>query len=44
MCADGLKCFDKLWRKDCLIEMKELGHSSNDIKILYEIIRKQILQ
>ena len=35
MCADPVKCFDKLWLKGCLIEMKELGYSSNDIKILY---------
>ena len=40
MCADAVKCFDKLWLKDCLIEMKELGYSSNDIKILYEMYKK----
>ena len=34
MCADAIKCLDKLWLKDCLIEMKELGYSSNDIKVL----------
>ena len=36
MCANTVKCFDKLWLKDCLIEMKELGYSNNDMKILYE--------
>ena len=40
MCADTVKCFDKLWLKDCLIEVKELGYSSNDIKTLYEMYEK----
>ena len=40
MCADAVKCFDKLWLKDSLKEMKELGYSSNDIKILYEMYKK----
>ena len=40
MCADAVKCFDKLRLKDCLIEIKELGYSSNDIKILYEMYKK----
>ena len=40
MCADAAKCFDKLWLKDSLIEMKELGYGSNDIKILYEMYKK----
>ena len=40
MCADAVKCFEKLWLKDCLIEMKELGYSSNNIKILYETYKK----
>ena len=40
MCADAVKGFDKLWFKDCLIEMKELGYCSNDIKILHEMYKK----
>ena len=40
MCADAAKCFDKLWLRDCLIAMKELGYSSNGIKILYEMYKK----
>ena len=40
MCADAVKCFNRLWPKECLIEMKELGYSSNDIKTLYEMYRK----
>ena len=40
MCADAVKGFDKLQLKDCLIEIKELGYSSNGIKILYEMYKK----
>ena len=41
MCADAVKCSDKLWLKDSLIEMKELGYGSNDIKVLYEMYKKK---
>ena len=34
--ADAVKCFDKLWLKDCPIELKTLGYKHNDLKILYE--------
>ena len=40
MCEDAVKCFHKLWLKDCLMKMKELGYSSNNIKILYEMYKK----
>ena len=35
--ADAEKCFDKLWLKDCLKDMEEIGYSINDIKILYKM-------
>ena len=35
--ADAVKCFDKLWLKDCLIELKTLGYKHNDLKILCEM-------
>ena len=38
--ADAEKCFDKLWLKDCLIDMEEIGYSRNYIKILYEMNKK----
>ena len=38
--ADAEKCFDKLWLKDCLIDMEEIGYNRNDIKILYEMNKK----
>ena len=31
------KCFDKLWLKDCLIEMYNLGYRPGTIRSLYEI-------
>ena len=34
------ECFDKLWLKDCLIDMEEIGYNRNDIKILYEMNKK----
>ena len=34
------RCCKVLWLKDCLIEMKDLGYSSNDIKILYKMYKK----
>ena len=41
--ADAKKCFDKLWLKDCLIEMYYLGYSSGTIRRLYEISKPQTL-
>ena len=35
--ADAKKCFDKLWLKDCLIEMYYLGYSLGTIRSFYEI-------
>ena len=40
MCADAVKSFDKLWLKDCLVEMKELDIAANGIKILYEMYKE----
>ena len=34
--ADAVKCFDKLWLKECLLEMYNLVYDSNTLKILYE--------
>ena len=35
--ADAVKSFDKLWLKDCLLEMYNLGDDPNTLKILYEM-------
>ena len=38
--ADAEKCFDKLWLKDCLIEMEEMGYNRNYMKMLHEMNKK----
>ena len=35
--ADAVKCFDKLWLRDCIIELAKLGYSKNDLEILYKL-------
>ena len=41
--ADAVKCFDKLWLKDCFMELKTLGYKHNDPKILYEMNKRSIV-
>ena len=38
--ADAMKCFDKLWLKDCLVDMESSGMREREVKILYELNRK----
>ena len=38
--ADAEKCFNKLWLKDCLIKLEEIGYNKNDITMIYKIIKK----
>ena len=38
--ADAVKCFNKLWLKDCLLEMYNLGYDPNTLKILHEMNRE----
>ena len=35
--ANALKCFDKLWLQDCIIELTKLGYNKNDLEILYKL-------
>ena len=35
--ADAVKCFDKLWLKDCLLEMHNLRYDPNTLEILHEM-------
>ena len=35
--ADAVKCFGKLWLKDCLLEIYNLDYDLNTLKILYEM-------
>ena len=38
--ADAYKCFDKLWLKDCLVEMWRAGMREREIMLIYELNRK----
>ena len=37
--ADAVKCFDKLWLKDCLLEMYNLGYDPNTLKICEKYVQ-----
>ena len=39
--ADAEKCFGKLWLKNCLIDMEEIGYNRKDNKILYKMNKKR---
>ena len=39
--ADAEKCFGKLWLKNCLIDMEEIGYNRKDNKILYNMNKKR---
>ena len=38
--ADAYKCFDKLWLKDCLVEMWRAGMREREIMLIYELNRR----
>ena len=33
--GDAVKCFVKIWLKNCILEMRNLGYDPNTLKILY---------
>ena len=35
--ADAVKCFDKLWLKDCILEMIDLGMDENDAWMIFKL-------
>ena len=39
--ADAAKCFNKLWLKDCTLEMYNLGYDSNTLKVIYEMNKEK---
>ena len=41
MCfADAYKCFDKLWLKDCLVDLEACGVREKEISYIYELNRR----
>ena len=37
--ADAYKCFDRLWLKDCLVELWKAGMREREIQTIYEMNR-----
>ena len=35
--GDAVKCFDKLWLKDALVELYKAGCSPEDVVMMYEM-------
>ena len=35
--ADAYKCFDRLWLKDCLIELWKAGMREREVLMIYKI-------
>ena len=40
--ADAIKCFDKLWLKDCILEMIELGMEERDAWMIYQLNKETL--
>ena len=38
--TDAVKCFDKLWLKDCFKELETLRHKNNDLEILCKMNKR----
>ncbi len=41
--GDAVKCFDKLWLKDCLVELFQAGCSPQDIQMIYEMNKDTVI-
>ena len=41
--ADAVKCFGKLWLKDCLLKMYNLDYDPNTLKVLYEMNKETVI-
>ena len=35
--TDTVKCFDKSWLQDCIIELAKLGHNKNELETLHKL-------
>ena len=35
--GDAVKCCDKLWLKDCLLEMRSAGCNLQDLQLIYQL-------
>ena len=41
--ADAYKCFDRLWLKDCLIDLNIAGVREKEIKMIYNLNRRAVI-
>ena len=44
MFGDAVKCFDKLWLKDCLVELYKAGCDMQDIQMIYKMNNGTIIE
>ena len=42
--GDLVKCFDRLWLKDCLVDLHEAGVREREIRMLYELNRSAVIK
>ena len=41
--GDAIKCFDKLWLKDALVELFQAGCSPQDIEMIYKMNKETVI-
>ena len=42
--ADLVKCFDRLWLKDCLVDLKECGMRDRDVVMIYRLNEEAVFK
>ena len=42
--GDLVKCFDRLWLKDCLVDLHEAGVREKEIRMLYQLNRSAVIK
>ena len=42
--GDLVKCFDRLWLKDCLIDLRDAGAREREVRMLYELNKEAAFQ
>ena len=42
--GDLVKCFDRLWLKDCVVDLYECGMRARDAKMIYELNKEAVFK
>ena len=42
--ADAEKCFDKLWLKDCIVELENLGFPPIDLEMMQQLNKEAVVE